>query len=186
MARGILLRRDESRAPISEIPPTFPSKVRSRWSPRGDAVAEFHRHRTRRAADAHGEIDDHRLLSIELPEAELVVEIEDDEERVGVRGTCPRFPTGRHVGQWKAPTCRSSPDRPSRLKYPSSRLCVPWGPLRLCGSPFAVEVFPGALVAFEAGVFVEFSGLAVLEIFGAELDFSDLVCGSALGGSEDG
>ena len=79
---------------------TFPSKVRSRWFPRGDAVAEFHRHRTRRAADAHGEIDDDRLLSIELPEAELVIEIEDDEERVGVRGTC-----------------RSSPDRPSRLKY---------------------------------------------------------------------
>ena len=49
---------------------------------------------------SHDEIDDDRLLPIGLPEAELVIEIEDDEERVGVRGTC-----------------RSSPDRPSRLKY---------------------------------------------------------------------
>jgi hypothetical protein len=30
-------------------------------------------------------------------------------DAVGLRGTCPRFLTGRHVGQWKAPTCRSSP-----------------------------------------------------------------------------
>ena len=45
-------------------------------------VAELHRHRARRATDALGEIDNDGLLLIELPEAELVVEIEDDEELV--------------------------------------------------------------------------------------------------------
>lgn len=51
------------------------------WIQRGE-VAELHRHRARRAADALGEIDNDGLLLIELPEAELVVEIEDDEELV--------------------------------------------------------------------------------------------------------
>ena len=51
---------------------------------------------------------------------------------------------------------------------------------------FAVEVFPCSLVALEAGVFVEFVGLAGFEVFGDELDLSDLVGGSALGGAEEG
>jgi hypothetical protein len=37
--------------------------------------------KARRSGTPHGEIDDDRLLPIEPPEAELVVEIEEGEER---------------------------------------------------------------------------------------------------------
>lgn len=45
-------------------------------------VAEFHRHRTGRAAYAFRKIDDDGLSLIKLPKAELVIEVEDDEELV--------------------------------------------------------------------------------------------------------
>ena len=70
---------------------------------------------------SHDEIDDDRLLPIGLPEAELVIEIEDDEGLVGVRGTCPRFFTGRHVGQWKS----SDMSEQSRSAVPAQEPIVP-------------------------------------------------------------
>jgi len=53
-------------------------------------------------------------------------------------------------------------------------------------SPFAVEIFPVAFEALEAGAFVEFAGLIILEVFCDKLDFSGLVAFPALGAAEDG
>ncbi len=55
-------------------------------------VAEFHCHRTRGAADAFGQIDDHWLPLVKLPEAKLVIEIEDDEKLF----SCPSI-SGSHA-----------------------------------------------------------------------------------------
>lgn len=43
-------------------------------------IAKFHRHGTGRATDPVGQVDDYRLALVELTEAELVIEIEDDEK----------------------------------------------------------------------------------------------------------
>ena len=43
-------------------------------------VTEFHRNGTRRATKPFGEIDDHWLTLVKLPEAEFVIKVEDDEE----------------------------------------------------------------------------------------------------------
>jgi hypothetical protein len=44
--------------------------------------AQFHRDRIRCPPDPTREIDNNRLTLIELPEAELVIQIEDDEDLI--------------------------------------------------------------------------------------------------------
>lgn len=75
-----------------ELVPYFPVEVASAfesfdsakfqcWVKRSE-IAEFHRNGAWGAPDPFGQIDDHGLPLVELPEAEFVVEIEDDEELI--------------------------------------------------------------------------------------------------------